>query len=284
MLSLLCFTVTSLAQTAPDTDIWVYSLKERKAKMSISEEQRVTDRKGYDNQPSFYQNDFLLYTSQIEGQTDIIVKDLFEGDHMNLTHSAESEYSAQVVPGFSTFGTVRVSKEGKQQLWIHHMDGETPPQLVMNDIEPVGYFAWNSKNNVLSFVLGDPVTLVKANVNEPGAKVITSNVGRSIKLIPGTDNFAFERREENGDVTIYRLFDKDNSFEKVIIKPENAMDWCISSKGSYITSVGSKLYKFNPKYDDGWIEFADLGEKGSRGITRMAVNENNQRIALVINN
>lgn len=276
--------VSIYAQSSPNTDIWVYDLKEKKGKISIKNDQRVTNRAGYDNQPTFYQNDFILYTSEIDGQTDIIVKDLFEGSSMNLTKSAESEYSPQIIGNYDTYGAVRVGKDGKQKLWMFHTDGKTPPEPVLDMIEPVGYFAWNAKNNVIAFVLGEPITLIKGNVNEVDDFLVTSNVGRTLKIIPETDDFAFERNEENGEVVIYRLFDSNDEFKKVITKPENAMDWCITQEGTYITSVGSKLMKFHPEYDTDWVELADLGADGAEGITRMAVNQNNKRLAVVINN
>lgn len=276
--------VSIYAQSSPNTDIWVYDLKEKKGKISIKNAQRVTNRAGYDNQPTFYQNDFILYTSEIDGQTDIIVKNLFEGSSMNLTKSAESEYSPQIIGNYDTYGAVRVGKDGKQKLWIFHTDGKTPPEPVLDMIEPVGYFAWNAKNDVIAFVLGEPITLIKGNVNEVDDFLVTSNVGRTLKIIPETDDFAFERNEENGEVVIYRLFDSNDEFKKVITKPENAMDWCITQEGTYITSVGSKLMKFHPEYDTDWVELANLGADGAEGITRMAVNQNNKRLAVVINN
>jgi len=283
LLLLLFFPFISI-QAQTDTDIWVYALKERRGKISVSEPKRVTERLGYDNQPTFYRDDFLLYTSQIDGQTDIIVADLFEGATMNITKSPESEYSPHVIGDYDTFGAVRVGKDGKQKLWIFHTDGQAPPEPVLNKIEPVGYFAWNENNDVLAFVLGEPITLVKANVNTVDDEIITSNVGRTIKVVPETNDFVFERTEENGEVVIYRLAHDSNEFKKVITKPADANDWCITQKGTYITSVDNRLYKFNPDYDADWVKFADLGEDAANGITRMAVNQNNKRIALVINN
>jgi hypothetical protein len=39
---------------------------------------------------------------------------------------------------------------------------------------------------------------------------------------------------------------------------------------------------FNPEYDSNWREVTDLGAMAKGGITRMAVNEANNKIALVI--
>ncbi|MGW8123835.1 hypothetical protein ACV07N_14350 [Roseivirga echinicomitans] len=276
-------TFIGLAQTAPpDTEIFVFDLKEKKGNLSIEKGKNVTERIGYDNQPYFYGEDYMLYTAYENGQTDIIMLDLLENKKTNLTNSKESEYSAAMVPGFESFAAVRVEEDGTQRLWLFHLNAKKSPQLVFEDIAPVGYHAW-SGSNVAMFVLGSPVTLLVANATEPGEKKITDNIGRTLRLIPGTKDFAFERTEENGDKNIYRLDSSTDRFELTIKKPENASDWTITNEGTYVTSVGSKILTFNPKYHQEWKEISDLSTNGLTGITRMAVNENNTKIAIVIN-
>ncbi len=283
-LSVLClfFALSVYAQSS--TDIWVYSMKEKKGRVTISKGERITNRDAYDNQPTFFRSDFLLYTAQMGDQTDIIVHNLYEGEDLNITNSPESEYSAQVIGNYDTFGAVRVEADGRQRIWLFHLDGKSKPEVVMEQVEPVGYFAWNSINDVLAFVLGDPITLVKGNVNEVDDFIVTSNVGRTIKVIPGTNDFAFERTEENGDINIYRLNDATDEFAVVIKKPEGAQDWCITNEGTYITSIGTKLYGYNPEFNSDWKVLTEIGSIAAKGITRMAVNQDNKRIALVINN
>lgn len=274
---------TSFAQTPPaDTEIFVFDLKEKKGSVSIEKGKNVTNRKGYDNQPYFYGEDYMLYTAYENGQTDIIMLDLLEGKKTNLTNSKESEYSAAMVPGFESFAAVRVEEDGTQRLWLFHLNTKKAPQLVFEDIAPVGYHAW-SGSNVAMFILGTPITLLMADARQPGEKKITDNIGRTIKLIPGSADFAFERTEENGDKNIYRLNSKTTRFDVTVKKPDNSSDWTITNEGTYVTSVGSKILTFNPKYDKDWNEATDLSSMGLSGITRMAVNENNTKIAIVIN-
>lgn len=268
----------------PDTDILVFDMKERKGKIILSNDKNVTNRKGYDNQPAFFNNDYLMFSAYDNGQNDIMIYDLYEEELTNLTNTKESEYSPFPVPGYGSFGTIRVEADGTQRLWMFQMDGKAKPRVVFEDLAPVGYFAWNVSNDVLMFVLGQPATLVMANANEVDDKIITKNIGRTIKLIPDSKDFAFERREENGDVIIYRLDAETKAFGEVIKKPTGSSDWVITQEGTYITSVGSKLWMYNPKKGTEWSELTDLGEKAGKGITRMAVNSNNKRLAVVISN
>lgn len=276
-------TLIGFAQTPPpSTDIFVFNLKEKKGNLTIEKGKNVTERKGYDNQPYFYGEDYMLYTAYEDGQTDIMMLDLLENKSTNLTNSKESEYSAAMVPGFESFATVRVEDDGTQRLWLFHLNTKKSPQLVFEDIAPVGYHAW-SGSKVAMFILGTPITLLMADAKEPGEKKITDNIGRTLKLIPGTADFAFERTEENGDKNIYRLNSSTAKFDLTVKKPDNSNDWTITNEGTYVTSVGSKIFSFNPKYHKEWKEVIDLGSMGLSGITRMAVNENNTRIAIVIN-
>lgn len=268
----------------PSTDIHVFELKEKKGKITLAKGKNITNRAGYDNQPSFFNNDYVLYTSyQESGQTDIMIYDLYEGKADNLTNSKDSEYSPTPIPGFNSFAVVRVEEDNSQRLWMYHMDKKSAPQLIFEKIQPVGYFAISEKD-VLMFVLGEPVTMVLANMNEVDDDIITSNIGRTIRTIPGTGKFTFERREEDGSNFIYDLDKQTKLFNKVVQKPTGASDWTITEEGTYITSVGTKLLAFNPKHHSDWQEVSDLGSMASKGITRMAVSQQNDKLAIVINN
>lgn len=280
---LIAVTSFGLAQSPPPgTDIFVFDLKEKKGKIRLSKGKNITNRKGYDNQPAFFNNDHILYSSFDKGQNDIMLVDLYDNKVTNLTNTTTSEYSPFPMERSNSFATVRVEEDGTQRLWRFPMDGKASPQLIFENIAPVGYFAWNM-DQILMFVLGDPARLVLANPNNLDDKIITSNVGRTIKVVPNSPDFTFERREENGDIMIHLLNGVNKELTPVIKKPASASDWAITQEGTYITSVGSKLMSYNPAVDQDWQEIMDLGEMGAKGITRMSINGNNKRLALVIN-
>lgn len=285
LIALLLITYSTLlfSQTAPpDTDIFIFKIDEVGSNISISDGKNITKRKGYDNQPSFIDNDHLIYSAYIDGQNDIMMIDLKTNEISNITNTEESEYSPLLIPGTNWFATVRVEKDDTQRLWKFQKDGNGTPEVAFKDIAPVGYFAWNDKS-ALMFVLGRPATLVFANADGSNKKTITNNIGRTIKLIPGTQDFTYERREENGDVSIYQLNSAQQKAKVVIKKPSGASDWGITKNGTYITSVKSKLMKFNPKFDKGWVLLTDLKQTATGDITRMGISSDNKHLALVIN-
>lgn len=276
---LAAYALPSFAQ-ATDDEIYIYQLTERKSKISIAKGENITNRKGYDNQPHFYKKRALLYTSQLDGQTDIMLYDLKKGTTSNLTASEVSEYSATMVPGLDAFSVIRQDLEGNQLLYMYDINQNKAPELLLNGIFPVGYHAW-SGNDVAMFILGQPVKMVLTNYKERNDRTITTNIGRTLKTIPNSDKIAFERSEEDKSVVIYALTPSTDKFEKIIQKPANSSDWAITKNGTYITSVGSKLLKYNAQYDTDWVELTDLGETAARGMTRMAVSPDNKRIAIV---
>lgn len=279
ILTLTLFAVFSLpAQNPASTDIYVFNMKEGKRKIKLSDGKNVTDRDGYDNQPFFYATDLLMYTSQLsDGQTDIMMLDLNTGKSTNLTKTPESEYSAHMISRTNTFAAVRVESDGAQRLWAFHVNGEQEPQLIFDDLAPVGYHAW-SGTDVAMFILGDPVTLVITNAKERNDRIVASDIGRTLK-IQGR-NFVIQKNEEDGQ-NIYLVTGRSDKLRKITTLPEGASDWTISPGGSYITSVGSKLFKINPEVDSAWTEFMDLSSEGISKVSRIAVSDDNTKIALV---
>jgi hypothetical protein len=199
---LIAFTSFGLAQTPPaGTDIFVFDLKEKKGKISLSKGKNVTKRKGYDNQPAFFNNDYILYSSFDKDQNDIMIVDLYDNKITNLTNTKTSEYSPFPMERYNSFATVRVEEDGTQRLWLFPMDGKASPQLIFEKIAPVGYFAWNM-DQVLMFVLGDPASLVLANPNDK--EVLSGLVdgnARIEEIVPCGEDFMLEWPELEWDNT-----------------------------------------------------------------------------------
>src|SRR5205085_7470855 len=104
---------------APSTDIYVY----RVSRGLVPFRQRVfniTNRAGYDNQPSFV-GSTIYYTSQRAGQTDIYRYE--DGRTVQVTATPESEYSAALTPDAKAITVVRVERDSTQRLWRFPLDG-----------------------------------------------------------------------------------------------------------------------------------------------------------------
>jgi len=262
------------------SDIYLLELRRDGARIAVSRPSRITDWKGYDNQPSFTPDGrALLYTSiRDDKQADIYRYDLAQKTSARLTTTAEAEYSPTVTPDGRAFSVVRVEKDGTQRLWRFPF-GPGEPELLLADVKPVGYHAWLDAETLLLFVLGRPATLQLASLKDGRAEIVASDVGRSLHRIPGTRFASY--LDKSGVATIRRLEPRSRKSEEVVAALDGSEDYAWLPDGRLLMAQGSRLFSHRPGADATWRIVADLAEQGVRRITRLAVNAKGDRLALV---
>ena len=287
------------AQDAPPgTDVYLATIVADGAS-GLTNLRNVTDRDGYDNQPSFSADGGTLFYTSIRtgddgvGQADIYAYDLSSGETRQVTKTPTSEYSPTQIPGEKAISVVRVESDGEtQRLWrfpLGHYGTAGEPSLILEEIQPVGYHAWladgdGSKELVL-FVLGEPHRLVRTTA-EPQAegRTVGSDIGRALHRIPGEDAFSFVHKA--GEAwTVTRLDasgDAESADQLTPLFPTfpEREDLTWSSDGWAWMGDGGKLYR-RKIGDETWTLFADLTEQLPGEITRLAVSPDSQTLALV---
>jgi|SRR5579862_265872 len=140
-IAVLCLSASGLAAQA-NTDIFLAPLSIRNGMVEIGAPVNITNRPGYDNQPSFTPDGkAVLFTSVREdAQADIYRYDVGSKLITRVTKTPESEYSATVMPSGDRFSVIRVEPDSTQRLWSFRLDG-TDPRLVIERLKPVGYHA-----------------------------------------------------------------------------------------------------------------------------------------------
>src|SRR6266550_6831098 len=130
------------AQGPPSTDIFLVPLSIEDGRPVVGMPINVTNRPGYDNQPSFTPDGraFLFTSIHDGGQSDIYRYDLASKQITRVTTTPESEYSATVMPGGERFSVVRVETDSTQRLWSFALNG-SDPKVVLEALKPVGYSA-----------------------------------------------------------------------------------------------------------------------------------------------
>jgi hypothetical protein len=180
---------------APESEIHVAPLRVRDGVVSVGPATNVTNRPGYDNQPSFTPDGgAILYTSQRDGQTDIFRYDLRARTTTQLTRTPESEYSPSVGPDGRSMTVVRVELDSTQRLWRIPFDERARATVLLRDVKPVGYYAWADQRTLALFVLGagdQPNTLQIARVGTDRTDTVMTGIGRSLHRIPGTGSVSF---------------------------------------------------------------------------------------------
>jgi Tol biopolymer transport system component len=244
---------------------------------------RVTNRDGYDNQPSFLRDGrTLLYTTiDAAGQADIRRHTMGTRGTSALTVTApESEYSATQMPAGDRFSVIRVERDSTQRLWSFRLDG-TDPRIVLEDVKPVGYHAWVDANRVAVFVLGSPATLQLVDLRGGSPVMIAQDVGRALQPVPGRDAVSFVRRD-SADTRWIEIYDVATRTVTRLIRPfaENEYHTWLPN-GTLITARGSRLYQFNPSTDTDWVPAADLASQGITNASRLAISADGRWLAVV---
>ena len=266
------------AQQPPSTDIFLADLDLTTSPPRLDNVRNLTDRDGYDNQPSFEpEGRGLLYTSSRDGQTDIYRITLATGVSDQLTETLESEYSPTVMPGGLELSVVRVEEDGTQRLWAFRRDGSAP-RLLLESIAPVGYHAWGQAGAVVLFVLGEPPTLQLANVESGEAEVLASDIGRSLARLPDDTGFSFAQRTDD-TLTLRLLRDDGNEITSLGEALTDSQDLAWVPDGRMLMAQGSQLYI--RRSGGNWQPVVDLADQNVRGITRIAVSPDGSALALV---
>jgi len=271
------------SQAPPGTDLWVFPLREGGRVLDLASGARVTNRAGYDNQPCFLPGgQALLFTSIDEsGQADIHRVNLRTGGIEPLTNTApESEYSATLVPSGNRISVIRVEADSTQRLWSFDLEGGTPT-LLLPGVAPVGYHAWLEEGELALFVLGSPSTLQIASVRTGRARIVASNIGRSLHRAPNGRDVSFVQWQEDGTGVITLLDPTSGETRSLAPLLEGNEYYAWTPAGDLLMGQGSRIFRWAPEPDGGWEEIADLTPGGVRGISRIAVSPEGDRIAVV---
>lgn len=278
------FTLNSFATPqSKGTDIILLDLKSENNKITVSKPLNITNREGYDNQPSFLPDGkSLFYVSMKEDkQADIYKYDLQTGKTEKVTDTKEeSEYSPTVMFNKETFSTVRVEKDGTQRLWQFNLNG-SEPKLVIENLLQVGYHGWINKDTVALFILGEFFTLQIYNTSTGKLDIVEKNIGRCLKKIPNKNALSFLHKVSEKKWVIKELNLDNFKTSEIITALPKSEDFAWTPDGTLIMGNKTKLFKYNPSKDKAWSEFADLKKEEVGDILRIDVNAQNNKIAIV---
>ena len=243
----------------------------------------LTNRAGYDNQPSFTADGRELFFTSVreDAQADIYRYHVDSKTIERVTHTApESEYSATQLPYPKNFSVIRVEKDSTQRLWMLSPDGNAG-RPVFTDIKPVGYHTWLDDNLLALFVLGSPNALVLADRRTGKGDTLARDIGRSLVTLPHGGGFSFlAHRGQEWVLTEVRLTRAGKvAYIHPLTTVPRGMDYIAWIGGTALGGTGSKLMAWTP--GQGWREVADLGPEGLARISRIAVDRKLTRLAIV---
>lgn len=284
-LTLACGVVATTAQAPPATEIFLAPLTIAGSTLSLGRPVNITNNPGYDNQPQFLPDSSgLLFASQRDGvQTDIYRYDIVTKRSVQITRTADNEYSPTLAPDGQTFSTVRGVQ---QKLWRFTLDG-TDAGLAWTHQGLIGYHVWISPSQVATFVLGEdrqPNTLQVLDLRTGSAEVIERNIGRSLLIRPGHRTVSFVHKPADGPWMIREFDPQTKNISTITRTVEGSEDLAWTPDGAVVMGRKGTVLMWRPAAGagtDAWTAVADLSVHGVDNITRLTVSPDGRWIALV---
>jgi hypothetical protein len=283
------FLLAAMAATAlplfsqGSSDIYLASLSREGDRLVFAAPVKISERTGYNNQPSFPPDGSGVFYSSADGpQTDIFFYSIGEKTNVRLTSTPDSEYSPLVMPGGNEFSVIQLvlaegPRKGAQPLLAFPLQGG-PPRLVYEEGKKIGYHAWIDGDRLAAFVLGEPNTLQLVNLKNGESRTLADSIGRALYKSPwSSEEILFSREGIIKKVNI-----TTNAVEDVIALKGGDF-FCPTPEGGLLTAAGAEIFLFQPGRDATWVKVGDFSAFGVTSITRLAVDPQSRWLAFVSN-
>ncbi|CAM2006777.1 TolB family protein [Acanthopleuribacter pedis] len=274
---------TTTSFQLPSTEIFVAESQIGETGITLTKVMNVTKNDSYDNQPYFIDNHLMAYSADNgQGATDIRIHNFADGSTRTLRATPESEFSPTLTPDGKHLSCIRVEEGGAQRLWQFPLDGGAP-QLLHADLRTVGYHTWLGKKALALFLVGEPHRLVQVQLPDGKPITLAENIDRGLSRIPGSQSIAYIQREKEGGVLLATL--TPGKEDRVMVTPtaKESVDMLWLAKDRVLMARGGVIYQFVLKKSKQWRQVADLTKEGVTEITRLAINPDQTRLALVVN-
>lgn len=265
------------AQTS--TEIYVFDITQTANTFTIENPINISNNEGYDSQPYFYpDSEAILFSSNRNGQTDLIKYLLTTKQKSWLLSTTASEYSPTLTPDKKGISYIKLEENGTQLLWYFDLD--TQKEKVLIPTLKIGYHVWFDENTIISFVLGEPHTLQVSDLTSQTHKQIAPNIGRSLHKIPTKNLISFvSKAEEKWEIK--SLNPIDGTIEKITEIPFQVEDLTWTPEGNILLSYLNSIYLYDTT-NSTWSEVINLDIFDLKGITRLAVSPNGKKLAVVV--
>lgn len=280
----LCPLPFALAQGVPATEVFLAPLNISPSGITVGAPVNISTNPGYDNQPSFLpDSSAVIFASNRDGkQNDIYKWDIASQKLVQLTHTAENEYSPLVSPDGKSFVCVHGVE---QSLFRYDLDGSNPRLAYQHGKELIGYHVWITETQIAAFILGAgggaPNTLQIIDTTTGKAEQVTTNIGRSLLMRPGHGTVSFVTKLSPQAAEIKQFDIKTHVVSTIVadtLKASEDLAW-LPDGAHLVMGQGSKLSAWTEGLS--WTEIADLTPAGVTKITRLSVSRDGKWIAIV---
>ncbi|WP_420577443.1 TolB family protein [Ekhidna sp.] len=259
----------------PNTEIYLLDMEQTVSGINLNNVLNISSNPGYDNQPAFWPDgQSIIYSRTVNGQTEIARYFLNDAKTEIITNTLQgSEYSPTPTPD-RRISSIRLDTTGLQLLYSYNLKGQS--KVLVDDLV-IGYHTWINKSDIVAFVLGDTSTMQIINTKTNKARVVASNIGRSLHKIPGSNQFSYV--DKSSKPWLIKSMDPVTEESKILVNTlEGSEDYCWMPNGFIIMGSASKLFLWKGKGD--WIEIANLVSEGISNITRVSVSPDGTKLTI----
>jgi len=271
-----CVLAQTVSAQLPRTNVYLFGFLNQEV-LKITDAKYLTEFNdyGYNNQPSFLDDNTVLLTSNHydKTQTDIIRLDIDDKTMKRLTKTPESEFSPLYNSMKKSMSTIRVESDESQKIHIYKTNGYNQGYKVLDDVSNIGYHLWDKKGDLYLYIIeGTDSKLMHAKMKSNQLIPVLDNVGRCLKLGPdGKIYFVHKVSAENWYVKSY---DPETKKVENIVRSLKGKEDFELINGAIIAGSGGFIYQHILGPNNDWKKMGDLSKYGIRNITRLEVRKN----------
>lgn len=255
------------------TDLFLVDLWADENLIRVGEPHNITERAGYDNQPSWSEDGkSVFYASRTGNASDIYRFDLDSREVTQVTDTEDKEYSPQAVIGGDGVTAVRLERNNSLRVWRYDADGANAAPLLQAFRETVRYYTWIDEDTVALGVGQNPSALHLARIGDGEVIRIANDVGRSFNRVPGKNAISFVIKDSPADWWIAELNLDDGSIDRIARTLQGIEDHAWATLDRLLMGSGTTLYVFAVgKEDAAWQIVADFDGSEIASVSRLAV-------------
>lgn len=279
-LSLLFYLISLSIFAQVNTEVHVFDIKKDGDNYKLINGINISDNPGYDNQPSFYNDSLVLYAHSRDGFTDIVLYNLISKSKKFISATKNGgEYSPQRIPNSDNISAIRLDDDGLQRFYEYDFATGTSKEIFQG--LKVAYPAWADEQTVVaSVIVSEQLELFVCDLKSNECVSLVKNVGRSIKKIPGTNLISFVTEENKGNWTLKSINPKTREINTIAkLGTTEVMAWLPDE--SILIPNGKRIERITPNTSTYRGVFYDFLDENINNITRMSVNSEDTKLALV---
>jgi hypothetical protein len=255
---LIAFLGTEVNSQMPQTDVFLLNYKLVDKGLELGETVRISENKGYNNQPSFSKDcSSILYTSNKRdtSNTDIYQYDIANGKSKNIISGELSDYSPIFFNNHSV-SYVRVEDDKKQKL--HLLDLKSNKDTVLcNSSDSIGYYTWTGDNTLGLIVLDNGLELHSYKLSEDSTRIISKPVGRFIAAQKDSGRLFFLQRNDSINfITCIDLRTMNSIHQYPALN--GCEDYAIDKYNGLYGGKDGILYRYDSTFVDHWRPILNL--------------------------